>query len=223
MITWRKKNRRRSGARSVGLGLSLAAALLLTGCTDMLLSSGPPPAYFTLSPKSTFDENLPTVDWQLVVEKPVTSGSLATQRVALTQDPMQIEYFANARWSEAAPQLIQTLLVESFENSNKIVAVGRQAIGLRSDFNLKSELREFQAEYGGDKVPTVRVRINAKIIRQARRQIIASRTFEKQVKAKGSSMAAVIRAFDNALGKILKRIVGWTLITADAAKPRRSG
>ena len=189
----------------------------------MLLSSGPPPAYFTLSPKSTFDENLPTVDWQLVVEKPVTSGSLATQRVALTQDPMQIEYFANARWSEAAPQLIQTLLVESFENSNKIVAVGRQAIGLRSDFNLKSELREFQAEYGGDKVPTVRVRINAKIIRQARRQIIASRTFEKQVKAKGSSMAAVIRAFDNASGKILKRIVGWTLITADAAKPRRSG
>ena len=59
-----------------------------------------------------------------------------------------------------------TLLVESFENTGKIVAVGRQAIGLRSDFNLKSELREFQAEYfGGAKIPTVRVRINTKLIK----------------------------------------------------------
>ena len=53
--------------------------------------------------------------------------------------------------------MIQTLLIESFENTGKIIAVGRQSLGLRSDFNLKLEVREFQAEYfPKDAAPRVR-------------------------------------------------------------------
>ena len=106
-------------------------------------------------------------------------------------------------------------MVESFENTGKIVAVGRQAIGLRSDFNLKSELMEFQAEYfDGAAVPVIRVTVNAKVIRQPRREIIASETFQHEARASGESMSAVIAAFDDALGKVLKHIVEWTLRTA---------
>ena len=60
---------------------------------------------------------------------------------------MQIEYYARAQWSDRAPQMVQTLMIESFENSQRIIAVGRDVVGLRADFILKSELREFQAEY----------------------------------------------------------------------------
>jgi cholesterol transport system auxiliary component len=191
--------------------------LVLTGCGD-LLSAGPPPTFYTLSPKNTFDQNLPDVPWQLVVEHPLSSGTLATQRIALTRDPIQIEYFAGARWTEQAPRLVQTLLVESFENSGKIIAVGRMAIGLRSDYNLKSELREFQAEYDKKgEPPSVRVRINSKMILQAKRQIIASRTFESVVRADTTSMRDVVRAFDRALGKVIKKVVAWTLITGHNA------
>ena len=108
--------------------------------------------------------------------------------------------------------MVQTLLVESFENTGRIVSVGRQAIGLRSDFNLKTELREFQAEYlGGARVPEVRVRINAKIIQQPRQMIMVSRSFEQVVAAKGANMSAIITAFDEALGNVLKDLVEWTL------------
>ena len=92
-------------------------------------------------------EDLPHVSWQLVVEEPSAAGGLATQRIALRTNLLELDYFAGSRWTEGAPRLVQTLLVESFENTGRIVAVGRQSIGLRSDFNLKSELREFQAEY----------------------------------------------------------------------------
>ena len=201
-------------------GLKAIAAsivvLALSGCGD-LLSAGPPPTFYTLSPKSTFPKDLPEVTWQLVVEHPLASGMLSTQRIALTQDPVQIQYFASARWTEQAPRLVQTLLVESFENSNKIMAVGRMAIGLRSDFNLKSELREFQAEYDKKgEPPTVRVRVNTKLILQSKRQIVASKTFESLIKAENTSMYAVVRAFDRALGKVVKKIVGWTLKTGNA-------
>jgi len=213
-----------SRSRALAVTLSAIATLALAGCGD-LLSAGPPPSFFTLSPKSTFAKDLPEVTWQLVVEQPISSGTLATQRIALNHDAMRIEYFAGARWTEQAPKLVQTLLVESFENSNKIVAVGRMAIGLRSDFNLKSELREFQAEYRETGAPpTIRVRVNAKLIHQAKRQIIASRTFESLVKADDTTMRAIVRAFDRGLGKVIKKIVGWTLKTGAATplKKRRS-
>ena len=109
--------------------------------------------------------------------------------------------------------MVQTLLVESFENSGKILAVSRQAIGLRSDFSLKTELREFQAEYFGDDhtQPKVRIRINAKLIEQPRQRIIAAGNFEHTVRAPRGEIGSIVLAFDQALGKVTKRLVEWTL------------
>jgi cholesterol transport system auxiliary component len=221
-MTVNKHAYRNTLARAGKAVLAAAALASITACSGMVPGGGPAPSLYTLSPKSTFDEGLPNVTWQLVVEKSTSSGSLATQRIALTHNPVQTEYFAGARWTENAPLLVQTLMVESFENTNKIVAVGRMAIGLRSDFNLKSDLREFQAEYREPgQPPTVRVRINAKLIKQPRRQIVASRTFERRVKAKGTDMHAVVRAFDKALGKVIKRVVQWTLQTGHEVGPAK--
>ena len=194
---------------------AVLAAVVLAGCTGILPGGGPPPQLYTLSPKSKFASDLAVIKWQLVVEVPIAAGGLATPRIALKTNPIELQYFASARFAEAAPEMVQTLLVESFENTGKIVAVGRQAIGLRSDYNLKSELREFQAEYFGDaKIPTVRVRINAKLIKQPRRVIIASQNFERRVRAAGPAMPEILAAFDEALGKVLKGVVEWTLRTA---------
>ena len=117
--------------------------------------------------------------------------------------------------------MVQTLLVESFENSGKILAVSRQAIGLRSDFSLNTELREFQAEYFGHpgEPPTVRVRINAKLIEQPRQRIVAAGNFEHAVRARGSEIAAIISAFDQALGKVTKRLVEWSLRAVPQSPP----
>ena len=98
------------------------------------------------------------------------------------------------------------------------MAVGRQVIGLRSDFNLKTELREFQAEYfeGTQQPPRIRVRINAKIVAQPRQAIVGSRTFEALVDSEANSVRAVVEGFDRALGAVLKDLVSWALPTADA-------
>ena len=196
----------------------IAAALWVTGCAG-LLPSGPPPDLYNLTPKSTFPAGLPKVTWQLVIEEPLASGGLDASQIALRPSPTELKYFAGARWTERAPKMVQTLLVESFENTGSIIAVGRQAIGLRSDYNLRTELREFQAEYFSDgKSPSIRVRINAKLITQPRQIILASHSFEFIVDATGSDLASIIEAFDAALGKVIKGLVEWTLeVGSDAA------
>jgi len=107
--------------------------------------------------------------------------------------------------------MIQTLLVESFENTGKIVAVARQATDLRADYVLKTDLREFQAELSDGGLPTARVRINAKLVKMPERTIIASFKAERAVEAEGPELLQVVHAFDTALGKVLKRVVEWAL------------
>ena len=198
--------------------LLLCMAILVTACSASLINAGPPADLYNLTPKSTFTGDLPAVDAQIVVEEPLADGGLDSSRIALRPRPTELKYFAESRWTERAPRMVQTLIVESLENSERIVSVGRQSIGLRSDYNLKADLREFQAEYfeGLGTPPNVRVRINVKIVRQPRQTIIASRSFEHLVTAGGTAMPLVIDAFDEALGKVLKHITEWTLVTVAA-------
>ena len=200
---------------------------LLVACVE-LPGSGEASRLYVLTPKSTFPESLPTVDWQLLIEVPVSASGLNTARIAARHSPIELNYIGAANWTDFAPRMVQTLLVESFENSSKIIGVGREAIGLRADYLLKTEVREFQAEYDGTKIgsgktttiskkpPEVRVRINAKLVKMPQRSIIASQTFENLVKSDENSMESIIASFDDALGKALKDIVVWALTNGEA-------
>lgn len=205
-----------------GLLIILTALATLSGCGGSILSgiTAEPPQLYILTPKSTFSKNLPNVKWQLTIDKPIAQAGLATSRIALRQSPISLEYYARANWIDTAPLMVQTLLVESFENSNSIVSVGRQSVTLRADYSLLTELREFQAEYNGPGAPKTRVRINAKLVKMPQRIIIGTMTVERVQAAASGDMKDVVQAFDTALGKALKRVVEWTLVTAPPKKRR---
>jgi cholesterol transport system auxiliary component len=198
---------------------ALLAALTLGAC--QLPGGGEPPNLYTLTPKNTFASDLPNVEWQLIVETPIAAAGLNTSRIALQRSPVTLEYYANANWTDVAPLMVQTLLIESFENSGKIVAVSRESTTLRADYVLKTELREFQAEYDAAGPPRARVRINAKLARMPDRAIIGSHTVERTVRAEGNDLPAIAMAFDEALGGTMRRIVEWSLTAPGTTAPPR--
>ncbi len=195
-------------ARTLSALIGLA---LLSGCIDVLPGSGPAAKLYSLSPKNTFSDSLPTVDWQLVVELPISAETLNTPRIALSRAALTLDYYGGVRWSERAPLMVQSLLVESFENTGRIVAVARKSTDLRADYVLKTDLREFLAEYSGDGPPVVHVKINAKLIKMPQRIIIASFKSERKIQADGTALIDIVQAFDRSLGKVLKAIVEWAL------------
>lgn len=194
--------------------LVLAVPLALAGCGSVLNGGALPPQLYTLTavPSADLPQGLPTTKGQLLVEVPAAPGGLDTERIALMRTATTVDYFANAAWTDRAPVMVQSLLVETFENTRKIGAIGREGVALRADYVLKPELREFTAVYSGaSDAPTIRVRMGLKLVRMSDRQIVDQRSVEAEERATQNSVGAVVDAFDAALHRAMRDAVAGTL------------
>jgi cholesterol transport system auxiliary component len=192
-----------------GLGLGAAGIVVgSSGCTVLNNVNTPTPLY-DLKPKVDLPAGLPKVSWQLVVAQPNADADLDTARIALRRNANVTEYFANAAWIDNVPNLLQSKLLEAFEQS-RCVAVGRDVASLVPDYVLQVELRDFQAEYGGA-VSGAHIRLVAKLVRMSDRKIVDTINAEGKAQVNGTDMAQVISAFEQALGPVLVQVVVGTL------------
>jgi cholesterol transport system auxiliary component len=187
----------------------LGTAGLLAGCS-LVPDVSQPLTLYTLKPKLTAHD-LPKVGWQLVVAEPTAERDIDTTRIALTRKSNVIEYFAGGSWSDTAPSLVQAKLIEAFEASNAILAVGRDAAGLKPDYILQSDLRDFQAEYQAGGAPTAHVRLMSKLVQMPDRRIIRSVAAEASAPASSQDLPAIVAAFEAALGQVLDKTVAAIL------------
>ncbi len=204
---------------------------LLGACTglDTLRQASKPNDLYLLTPKSTFSSSLPRVQKQVVVQEPTATAAVNTDQIAIQPTALQVQYLPQARWVDRAPLIVQALMVESFENSGKVAAVGRSTVGLRADYVIQPDLREFQglvvSETENSKTVRVEVRMNIKIIDEFEDKIIASDSFREYVVAASDQTPDLVEAFDIALGKTMRDAVEWSVrrIHTHAAKnPRPS-
>ncbi len=198
--------------------LSLALMIgALGGCTGLgtLKQASKPNDLYLLTPKSTFSSSLPRISKQIVVEEPTATAAVNTDQIAVQPNPLQVQYLPRARWVDRAPLIVQALLVESFENSNKVAAVGRSTVGLRADYVIVPDLREFQgivvADTENTKTVRVEVRMNIKIIDDFDDKIIASNSFQEFVVSASDQTPDLVEAFDVALGKTMRDAVEWSV------------
>src|ERR1700736_2654186 len=208
-------------ARLSRRGLASAMALLPVGCAS-LLGLAPSPQLYRVTPQSNYPANLPHLSKQILVDVPLAPAGLDTPRIALSRSAVSIDYFADSEWTERVPLLVQTALLDSFENSGTIAAIGRESIGLGADFILKSEIRHFEALYDTPKgAPEVWVAIIARLANPAGRNIVAHASFERRERAAANDIGHVVLAFDEALGAVMADIVAWTVRNPALSARRR--
>jgi cholesterol transport system auxiliary component len=205
------------GRRSVLRWSGLLPLVIATGACQ-LPGGGPPPRQFQLKAPRDFPPELPTVEWALVVDPVQASASVDTNRIARTTGGgTEVEYYAGVQWVDRAPGMVQVLLIEAFRNSGKIEAVAGPGAGLRGDFVLRTFLREFQAEQSADGQFSVYVMASVGLMQMPRRNVAGTTEIESLVPLAAPGIEPIIAAFDQALGKVLRDIVVWTLTTGQAA------
>jgi cholesterol transport system auxiliary component len=189
------------------------ALLALSGCGSLIGPSNPPLQIYRLAPEFPAAAGGAPVTWQLSVGRPTTAQTLDSERVALVRGAT-MDYYADAQWNDTVPRLVQSLLVEAFERSGRIAAVAPESEGLRTDFMLVTELRDFEAQYGdANGAPIVTVDIAAKLL-DSHGKVVSAHEAHQTTPATQNSVAAVVAAFDQATAAALTELVGWTLQAA---------
>jgi cholesterol transport system auxiliary component len=184
---------------------------LLAGCASVL-GLPPPPHLYRLTPRRTYPANLPRLPAQILIDVPLAPAGLDSPRIALSRSAVSIDYFADSEWTDRVPLLVQTALLQSFENSGAIAAIDREAVGLRADFILKTEIRHFEAVYASpNAAPEVWVAIIARLVNSTGRNIVAHASFERRERAAANDIGRIVLAFDEALGAVMAEIVVWTV------------
>ncbi|MEO1089229.1 MAG: ABC-type transport auxiliary lipoprotein family protein [Pseudomonadota bacterium] len=203
--------------------LVVILALALGGCAAIGLANREPLQILQLTPKSTYTPGLPNLDGMpLQIEVPSAAAGLNTSRIALKPTPTTLEYYAGATWIEVLPVMLQTLVIESFDNTDSVDASDRLTMGGRARFALALHVREFQPEYGGDttSAPTINIRLQARLLSLPRRDEVARASFETLELATGTSLETIVLSTDDALGATLKDLVLWTIDVMAERSPR---
>ena len=161
------------------------------------------------------------VNWQLVVETPLASDALDTPNILVMPSSGVVEMYRGVRWNDAAPTLVRNLVVRAFEDSGRIVGVGNPGTGLRGDYGLSAELRDFQAEYRGGVAYAV-IRLYVKLVDYSANRVIASRAFQVELPSTDRDIGSVVAAFEHAMHPLLTAVVAWTLEQGERARESRA-
>lgn len=198
--------------------LAAGAVLLLGGCSAL---GGPKTEIKVYDPVSsvTVDPSWPAADWSLSVGVQAANQILDSARIGVRPTPERFQTYKGVSWADNAPDLVQTALVEGFEDSGKVAAVGRVASGgARGDFALFVELRSFETIYR-DGRPEAVIEAQAMLIKLRNgRGVAASKRFRTAVAGSTPDVDSMVAAFGQALSNVSTDIVGWTLVEGDRAQ-----
>lgn len=198
-------------------------ALSLSACAGNLI--GPPspaPALYVLRPEFGPVSGASPVRQQLTVAVPAAPAALDTERIALERNANVMDYFAQSQWTDRLPLVVQSLLVEGFEKSGAVAAVGREGAGIRADVVLETELRQFEAFYAvADTAPEIRITMVAKLVNVTNRGVIDTTEVSRSARSAANDLRSITAAFTLASGEALKEVVRWTV--ADLSLRRAGG
>ncbi|GAB2497425.1 ABC-type transport auxiliary lipoprotein family protein [Arenimonas alkanexedens] len=199
--------------------LLLGATTFLAGCAAI---GGPKTEVKVYAPASavTVDAAWPSVDWHLSISTTAANQMLDTSRIAVRPTPDRFQVYKGAVWADDAPELLQTALVEGFEDAGKLKAVGRFGGGARGDAGLLVEVRAFETVYSGGR-PEAVIEVQARLVMFRGGGTVASKRFRRVVPGSSAEVDAMVAAFGQGLSGITTDIVGWTLVEADKANRAR--
>jgi phospholipid/cholesterol/gamma-HCH transport system substrate-binding protein len=153
--------------------------------------------------------------WQLVIPEPTTVMGFNTDRILLQPAEGESKQLQDARWSDNLPVLLQTKLLQSFENAGYAQSVTRTQEGL-GGYKLLIDIRRFHISTEGE--PEADIEFMAKIV-DADGKIIGAKLFQVAAPVTGTDTQAYAHALDQAFGKVQTELLQWSASTLDAAPP----
>ena len=179
-------------------GGAFGCALLLAGCGA--------------SPLATFDLSAPAAGVKarsargvLVIPEPAAPAPADTDRIVVRTGPSAVAVIKGAQWTERLPRLLQSRLIQTFENAKLLRSVSRPGDGVSPDRALAWDVRRFEMDTATGQAV---VDISVKILDSSGR-VLAGQIFTAQTPGDANQGATASIALDAASNQVLRQIVAW--------------
>lgn len=201
----------RKRARALATALACLAALSLSACISLLPEQERSTLY-RLSNHIPAEASAPHDAPVVRVGRPFAPRALSGDRVALDTGEGRIAYMAGASWVSPVPFLVQELVMDMFDRRADAVTAARPEEGVASRYDLRLELRRFEAVYdeGDNAAPRVDVVLRARLIDGVNREVSGARSFAVSQRASSNRQSAIVEAFSRASSEAARDLVSWT-------------
>ena len=195
----------------------IAAGLMLTVAGCGIVPKKTEIAIYDPQPRVQADASWPQVDTQLVVLRPNAERLLNSARILVRPTPGELQVYKGATWTQPTPDILQDAIVRTLEDSRKLAGVTRRGGGIAGDFDLATDIRQFDADYAGGASPSAVIEISASLIHNGDNRVVATQLFRHATPASSTAIVDVHRAFERSLSDVTRDISGWTLTSMQRA------
>jgi phospholipid/cholesterol/gamma-HCH transport system substrate-binding protein len=143
---------------------------------------------------------------QLLIPEPDVLGALFNDDIVVrtaegTRDPK-----FQAKWPDTLSRVLQSRIIQSFENANYLKTIGRTPEGLKVDYQLFVDVRGFQVITTPE--PVADIELSIKIVSEAGK-ILGARVIHVTVPADMTSEATIAASLNDAFSKAAAELVVW--------------
>jgi ABC-type uncharacterized transport system auxiliary subunit len=183
---------------------ALAAALLAAaGCA---LGSAPRDAFYRLEAPAPPALAQPALPGLLSVDR-LRADAITSERLLLYRaagDPTEVRRYAYHQWVDPPPLMLQVALANALRLAGVAGTVVTSDERLRPDYELGGRILELERRL--DDPPRVALELELSLTRRSDRALLLQRVYREERPAE-SGVPDAVRAFDQALGALLRRLV----------------
>jgi phospholipid/cholesterol/gamma-HCH transport system substrate-binding protein len=155
---------------------------------------------------------------QLVVGEPEVLGALFNDEIAVESPDGERSTTLKGKWPDTLSRVVQTRIVQSFENANYLDVIGRQPDTFQADYQLLVDVRSFKVVTAAE--PYAEMTFAGKVVGDSGK-ILGAKIFSAKVPTSISDEAGVAAGLNAAFTRTVTELVTWTCntLTGGAARP----
>ena len=199
--------------RPTGLLAAGVAALALSACVSVLPEAEKLSGLYTLVQPADFAGPAATGDGATITLGPPSAArAWSGDEIALRAADGALIFLPRARWADAAPRLLQDLLLDRLARTGARPAPA--SAGVAADFEVSWRVRAFEADFDTS-APQARIALDAMVMDAARTQTIPVTVFEEapvtgDPKSAANIIAALREVARRASDRLAEEVVAAT-------------
>ena len=191
--------------RNTSLATAAVFATFLSGC-----GTTQPLDTFNLSAPQSVETSARRKNIQLLVPTPTALKALDSENIVISSSPDSIEYLKGAQWGDRLTNIVQSRLVQAYENTGVFGGIGRPGDGLAINYQILSDLRVFGVQVYGPSGRVAVVEIAVRLMNDKNGEVRSTRIFRNNVPVGGANNSSYVKALNTAFDRTVSEIVAWT-------------